>query len=190
MGKLEEINRKRVRKTRIQEAILLAIVSGGRIGSDMLVKQVIDSFLETNFFETSPRKMETVKSAASRLTRKGLVKFENGFYSPTISGEKLWNAWQMSDYQIRKPKKWDGKWRVIIFDIPEKKKKIREQVRKILLNAGFIRLQDSVWVYPYDCEDVIGLMKIDFGIGKNLLYMIVNQIEDDRFLRMDFGLIK
>ena len=74
------------------------------------------------------------------------------------------------------------------FRIPEKKKRAREQVRQILSSAGFIRLQNSVWVFPYDCEDVIGLMKTDLGIGKNLLYMIVDQIENDRHLRIEFGL--
>ncbi len=189
MGKLEELARKNIRKTKIQEAILLTIVSGGRMGGDLLVKQVIDLLLDTDFSTTSPRRSEIVKSAASRLSRKGLVKFENGFYSATSLGEKLLSDWQMSNYRIKKPRKWDKKWRVIIFDIPEKKKKERDQVREILSTAGFERLQNSVWVYPYDCEDVIGLMKIELGIGKYLLYMIVDQIENDRFLRMDFDLV-
>jgi len=98
--------------------------------------------------------------------------------------------WQRTNYKIKIPKKWDKKWRVIIFDIPEKKRKIRDHIREILIATGFIRLQDSVWVYPYDCEDVIGLIKTELRIGRYLLYMIVDQIEDDRFLRMDFDLIR
>ncbi|MEK7227464.1 MAG: CRISPR-associated endonuclease Cas2 [Patescibacteria group bacterium] len=189
MGNLEEATRKNLRRTKMQEAILLVIVSSGRIGGDMLAKQVIDSLLDTDFSATSPRKSEIVKSAASRLSRKGLLIFENGHYSPTAAGTKILDQWQMSNYRIKRPKRWDKKWRVIIFDIPEKKKKMRERVRKILSATGFIRLQDSVWVYPYDCEDVMGLMKTDLGIGKNLLYMIVDQIENDKYLRMDFNLI-
>ena len=55
--------------------------------------------------------------------------------------------------------------------------------------AGIRRLQDSVWVYPYDCEDIITLLKTDFGVGKYLLYMIVDELENDKHLREDFGLI-
>ena len=190
MGKLEEAGRQITRKTKMQEAILAYVISGGRVGGHTLVKQVIDSMLGTDFSTAPSRIREVVKTAASRLTQKGLLKFEGGHYSPTLAGEKLFSNWQMSIYQIKRPKKWDNKWRVIIFDIPEKKKKVREQVRQILSMAGFIRLQDSVWVYPYDCEDVIGLMKVDLGVGKHILYMIVDQIEDDRFLRMDFDLIQ
>ena len=190
MEKLEEKNRKNIRKTRMQKAILLTIASGGRIGGDLLVKQVIDSLLGTDLSTASPRKSEIVKSAASRLRSKGLLTFGGGRYSLTSAGEKILSTWQLSRYKIKQPHKWDKKWRVIIFDIPEKKKSVRERIREVISSTGFRRLQDSVWIYPYDCEDVIGLMKIDFGIGKNLLYMIVDQIEDDRWLRMDFGLIQ
>ena len=107
----------------------------------------------------------------------------------TRNGAKIFKEWEMSAYTIKRPRKWDGKWRVIIFDIPEKKRAARTRVREILTAAGFQRLQDSVWVFPYDCEDVIGLMKTDLNVGKHLLYMIVDQIENDRFLRMDFDLI-
>lgn len=51
---------------------------------------------------------------------------------------------------------------------------------------GFYRLQDSVWVYPYDCEDVIGLLKTNLGLGSAVLYMIVEKIENDRRLREHF----
>lgn len=190
MGKLEEAAAKNIRKTKIQQAILLAIVSGGRMGGDLLMKQVIDHVLGTDFSTTPPRQNEIVKSAASRLRSRGLLVFKDGFYDITKAGEKILSNWQMSRYQIKQPRKWDKKWRVIIFDIPEKKKRVREQVREILSAAGFQRLQNSVWVYPYDCEDVIGLMKIDLGIGKYLLYMIVDQLENDRFLRMDFDFIR
>ncbi len=189
MGKLEEESRKNTRKTKVQEAILLTVTSGGRIGGDVLVKQAVDFLLGTDFSVAPPRKSEIIKSAASRLARKGLLKFENGYYSPTREGEVLLNNWRISGYKIKRPKKWDKKWRVVIFDIPEKHRGIRREVRNILSEAGFQRLQDSVWVYPYDCEDIIGLMKTDLRIGKYLLYMIVDQLENDRFLRMDFDLV-
>ena len=53
---------------------------------------------------------------------------------------------------------------------------------------GFIRLQDSVWVYPYDCEDLIALAKANFRIGFDVLYMIVERIERDTHLREHFAL--
>ena len=189
MGKLEEANKKIVRRTKIQEAVLVTLASGGRKGATLLVPEVLNQLFNLDL-PTSSRLGETVKSAASRLSRKGLVKFEHDHYSMTPTGKRVLDNWQLSSYQIKRPKKWDKKWRVIIFDIPERKRDVRTEVRTILSQAGFQRLQDSVWIYPYDCEDVIGLMKTNLGIGKYLLYMIVDQIENDRYLRMDFGLLE
>ena len=75
-----------------------------------------------------------------------------------------------------------------MFDIREERKRLREKVRQTLISLGFKRLQDSVWVHPYDCEDIIMLLKSDFKIGKDLLYIIADTIENDTRLRKDFGL--
>ena len=53
---------------------------------------------------------------------------------------------------------------------------------------GFVRLQDSVWIYPYDCEDLIALAKANFRIGVDVLYMIVERLDCDKHLREHFGL--
>lgn len=188
MGKLEEENKKETRRTDIQETILTTILSGGRMGASNLIPQVLNALLNLDL-PVSKRKNEAVKSAAINLRKKGLIKFEGGHYALTDQGKKVLGDWQMTDYKVPRPKKWDRKWRVIIFDIPEKKRAIRTGIRKILIEAGFQRLQDSVWVYPYDCEDAIALMKINLKIENYLLYMIVDRIENDRYLRMDFDLL-
>lgn len=77
---------------------------------------------------------------------------------------------------------------MLIFDIPEQKKGLREKIRTTLQRVGFVRLQDSVWIYPYDCEDLITLLKADFKVGKDMLYMIVDTLEYDSPLRSQFGL--
>ena len=130
-----------------------------------------------------------MSSSASKLSKKGLLRFNGKYYELTEAGEKKLRLLELQGYKLAKPKKWDKKWRVIIFDIPEKKKNVREQVRNLFISAGFSRLQDSVWVYPYDCEDIIGLLKTDFGVGKNILYMIVDEIENDKYLREEFKLL-
>ena len=188
MGKLEEENKKIIRRTKIQEALLLTLASGGRMGAELLPRLVIETFLGLDL-TPPPRAKEVINSAASRLRRKGLLKFKDGQYEITAAGEGVLERWRRADFKITRPKRWDKKWRIIVFDIPERKKKIRDEVRLILTNAGFQRLQDSVWVYPYDCEDVIGLLKMDYGIGRDMLYIIADQIENDKYLRMDFGLI-
>ena len=187
MGKLEQENRKTVRRTEMQQVILSTIVSVGILSAALIAPPVIGALAKLGIL-SSPRKSEVIKSAASRLKSKGLLKFENGYYALTADGKKVLRRWQLADYKLTKPKKWDKKWRIVIFDIPERKKKVRDKIRQIFVETGFRRLQDSVWVYPYDCEDVIGLLKADFGIGRDLLYVIADQIENDKHLRQEFGL--
>jgi hypothetical protein len=49
-------------------------------------------------------------------------------------------------------------------------------------------MQDSVWIFPYDCEELVALLKADFKVGKDLLYMVVEKIENDHALRLHFNL--
>ena len=55
-------------------------------------------------------------------------------------------------------------------------------------SAGFLQLQQSVWVYPHDCEDLVALLKADLHIGKDVLYLIVEKIERDAWVRKHFGI--
>ena len=45
-------------------------------------------------------------------------------------------------------RRWDRRWRIVIFDIPERRKSVRAKLRRFMQEYGFVRLQDSVWIYP------------------------------------------
>lgn len=187
MGKLEQRTRKRAKRKNIQHLILGTVGAVGVLSVGLLAPGVLVAIDKLGMIP-SRRQGEIVKSSASRLMKKGLLKFENGRYKLTHTGEKILRHFELENYTFKKPKKWDKKWRVIIFDIPEKKKRIRNQITLVFRQTGFVRLQDSVWVYPYDCEDIIGLLKTDLGVGKYLLYLIVEELENDRHLREEFSL--
>ena len=131
------------------------------------------------------------KSALGRLAAKGLIMFEekNGkrYACITEKGKRMLQM-QTEKVAIAEKRKWDRRWRVIIFDIPERRKGVRDRLRHFMEGCGFVRLQDSVWIYPYDCEDLIAFAKADFRIGADVLYMIVERLERDKYLREHFGL--
>ena len=66
---------------------------------------------------------------------------------------------------------------MIVFDVPERRRPVRLRLCAVMRDIGFVRLQDSVWVYPYDCEDFIALLKTELKIGKDVLYTIADTIE-------------
>lgn len=61
-------------------------------------------------------------------------------------------------------KKWDGKWRVVIFDIPESERAARDALRRLIKQLGFRRLQRSVWIHPLPCEQEIDEISQAYGV--------------------------
>jgi CRISPR-associated endonuclease Cas2 len=86
--------------------------------------------------------------------------------------------------------RWDNRWRIVIFDIPEEKRNYRDFLRNLLRWIGFRELQKSVWVFPYDARDKIKrLLKIqNLRIEDDIRFLTVEKIEQDNDLRAKFGL--
>ena len=95
----------------------------------------------------------------NRMSKRKLVKIKE------IEGQKVVEitekgkiralCYKMEDLKINKPVRWDKKWRIVIFDIPEKYKRIRDLFRMNLKLMGFYNLQESVLVHPYSCFNQI-----------------------------------
>jgi len=134
------------------------------------------------------RQKEIFNSSRNRLVKAGLLAYEGKFIRLTAKGEAKLYQLEQHDYKLARPKRWDKKWRILIFDIPERRRALRARIRRTIVSVGFMRLQKSVWVYPYDCEDFVNLIKADFKIGKDLLYLIVDSIENDKFIKEYFQL--
>lgn len=76
-----------------------------------------------------------------------------------------------------KAKKTDNKWRLIIFDIPEDKKRSRDAFRKKLLQLNFIRLQDSVFASVFPCKSEIDFLCHYLGISDFVTLVVLDRIE-------------
>jgi CRISPR-associated endonuclease Cas2 len=187
MGNIEETSKKRKSKQNIQKAILSVVEAAGVITLVTLLPNTA-TLLKSFGYDPARRQKEIVKRARENLVRKGLLMYKNGFLELTVKGQEELKKMELKDWKLEKPKKWDGRWRMLIFDIPEKQRNVRDKVRKTLLSIGFIKVQQSVWIYPYDCEDLVTLLKADFKIGKDLLYLIVDSMENDKSFRKFFGL--
>lgn len=83
------------------------------------------------------------------------------------------------EVKIPIPEEWDNKWRIIIFDIPNEKKTVRDILASKLKKLGFFRLQKSVFVYPYECKTEIDFLKKIYKIEPYVQYILADQIEAD-----------
>ena len=159
----------------LTHTILKGLLVGGLIiiafSGRPSINQIIKLFKAQNY-----RERYRVKRAVSNLESNGLV-----------SKKKLKNR----DYALqltKKQKKWDKKWRMVTFDIPEKSRKGRDEVRFRLKDLGFKLFQDSIYVHPYPCEQQIDILGKNLFVRKYIKYVIADDFEESWIFKKKFGL--
>ena len=126
------------------------------------------------------------KTSIYRLKHRNLVVGErrgkNVVFMLTEEGSRVAKRLQLK-LQMAKKGKWDGKWRIMIFDIPEKLRGKRDLLRKELISFGFMQLQKSVWTYPYPLPTEFKELWNETGISHHYLIIEASKIESDKSLR-------
>jgi phenylacetic acid degradation operon negative regulatory protein len=87
-----------------------------------------------------------------------------------------------------KKEKWDGKWRMVAFDIPEKYRIGRDALRRKLKLIGFCELQKSVFVTHYNCKSEIKLLVDFFKLDKYVRFGILEMLDNEDYLKNFFKL--
>ncbi|MFQ6082605.1 MAG: hypothetical protein ACE5WD_04500 [Candidatus Aminicenantia bacterium] len=112
-----------------------------------------------------------------RLRKEGLIKIKKKnhqiYITLTKKGRKKAGVFQINNLEIKKPKKWDRLWRIVIFDIAQLKKTYREAFRGKLKELGFYPLQKSVWAHPFGCKAEIDLLRDFFGLSEKEVRLIL-----------------
>ncbi|NQV88247.1 MAG: hypothetical protein HQ402_01655 [Parcubacteria group bacterium] len=172
---------KTILKVVAESTILLAVVA--LPGAAPLLKM---------FNSTDERKRERIKRSLEILRKN---KFVNIYYKGDIEvveitreGKTRLLAYGFDDMKVAIPKVWDGLWRVIIFDIPENKKKFRNAFHIKLRELDFESIQKSTFVTPYDCRDIIDFLGEHFQIRHNIKYLVVKELEGSEELKKKFGI--
>lgn len=126
-----------------------------------------------------------------RLKKQKLIqiieKYDSTLVQITDNGRVKALQYKLEELTINKPKFWDKKWRIVIFDISEKNKRIRDIFRQRLQSMGFFQLQESVWVHPYPCFDQIEFLRQIYHVAVDVRYIIADKIEEADDLKSYFG---
>ena len=141
--------------------------------------------------KNSARLLYDVNSTIVRLAKEKCIKVEyreDGTYvSLTEKGKGRLLQYESSAHRENKDD-WDGKWRLVVFDVSERKRKIRDTFRRSLVSYGFMRMQNSVWIYPFECEDFISIIKTDKKLWGDVLYVVADHVEGVDHYKRVFGL--
>lgn len=149
------------------------------------------SLMKNILKSTAPKRKFTY--AFNYLKKRGLIEIKKEGHDVIIhltkEGRKRAGKYQIDDLEIEKSKKWDKKWRMVIFDIPATSRLIRDIFRRKLKEFGFYLLQKSVWIYPYPCKEEIELLREFLGLDRRQIQVLeVTKLENERFLRKHFHL--
>jgi len=190
MGTIETGAKKKRRRRNVRNAVLIAIGAAGFLAITAVAPNIFQLLGKSGALA---RLKYQTKGVLARLKQKDEIEFEERdgkrYVRLTERGEEaLAFEQQKMSLANTKPRKWDRRYRLVMFDVPEKRKEIREHLRYEMQEVGFLRVQNSVWVYPYDCEEFVALLKADLHIGKDVLYAVVEEIENDKWIREHFNL--
>ncbi len=140
------------------------------------------------FMEGSPR---SLNQGINQLKRTGYLKSKGNKLCVTPKGRIKIIKFVLQDRKKKKldKKKWDGKWRGVIFDIPELSRRERNLLRSELKWIGFREAQKSIWIYPFDIEkELKALMKLwRIDLTGDIRFILIEKM-DDKDLRKVFGL--
>jgi len=123
----------------------------------------------------------------SKLLKKTINKDGSITLNLTEKGKIKALTYKFEEMRIAK-QNWDGKWRVIIFDVPEKSRWGRDLLRTKLRNLGFYELQKSVFVFPFECKNEIDFIVEIYNIRKYVRYGILEFVDNELHLKEIYGL--
>lgn len=130
----------------------------------LILEKAVDGFVRFEDFGNNPgfyafgydRQLNksSIAMALKRLREGGFIEFVNDEELALRITDKgrskaLWTKMKLED------EKWDGKWRLVIWDIPEKRKKVRDLFRYQLKQLGFEKIQNSVWASKKNCTFIL-----------------------------------
>lgn len=109
-------------------------------------------------FKRELREMQKAKYIKKVVDEKGRAYFEI-----TARGFEFFS--KRFPLSPRSRSKWDKRWRLVIFDIPEKERNKRDDLREKLLNLGFGMWQQSVYISPYDLKKEMNEFLEELGLS-------------------------
>lgn len=134
----------------------------------------------------------SIKDGVDRLLRRGRVEVrdtdDGREVRITDKGKTEVIKYRLGELNLIKPEKWDGKWRLVIFDVDENMRNKRDELRRWLVKLGLRLMQKSVWIYPYPLEEQIKFLREILATPHAVKLVTAEKIDNDHDLREWFDL--
>lgn len=159
---------------------ILELLSGKKAISASEIKTTIGS---KRTAKGSQKPEYAVTRAITDLVENGYIECLDGgqgqFLRLTRDGKKRASSQKLDGYNTLVSPTWDGKWRIVLLDLPEKRKAERESLRYLLKKAGFVCLKNSAWTSPYPFEYMFENIKKDLGLTTEMMIIVTEKVDTE-----------
>ena len=180
------------RRGSVQRRVLFLLLGGVTLGLSSSPRQYF-RILKMIRREWQAISRDTLNQAVRSLYISKLVETKSdnaGNLTLVLSknGKRVALKYNLETMQIKKPNGWDNHWRIVMFDIPEPLKKVRDSMRYHLKNLNFCELQKSVFVHPFPCSDEIEYIVEFYNIRKYVRFVTATEIDNELVFKKHFKL--
>lgn len=145
---------------------------------------------EMEAFMSEHKKEKHLRQSLKRLKDKKFLVERSGKIYPTKSGGCYFKR-RVLKQKVGRDKKtakerWDGRWRLITFDIPVKEHRKRDLMKVLLIEFNFYILQHSVYVCPNNIAEEFWELLVEYDLDKFCKAMVVEFLEGDEGIRRHF----
>lgn len=167
-------------KEEVVEIILSTLLVVGVLAVAVTMPNAVQLF--KYFGKRTSQEQWRIRRSVSRLEKRGFIgtKFVRGeeYYVLTTTGKERAMRYKLKSMTITRQKKWDGLWRIVMFDIPEDQKFARRAIGHAIQKLGCLQYQKSVFITPYPCADEIDFAGECFGVRKHIRIITAKDVED------------
>ncbi len=131
-----------------------------------------------------------LRQSLRRLEARGILQRKKDAYRLTPKGVLFFARYRKRETKLKDvKKKWDGKWRLITFDVPVKENPKRFVLLRALRESNFYQLQKSVWIAPYEMSEEFWKFVVMNNLHKYCKVMLIEVLDGDKELREHFRLL-
>ena len=174
-------------KINTEKILYYLFLSGGMVAASIISPKLPYEVLR-NYSKNKKFLKHRFNRDINRLKKKGDVRIYRDSIIITQKGKERILKYQLDEIEIKEKNKWDKKWRLVIFDIPEKQRKKSNVLRRKLISMGFLSYQKSVFIIPYPCRDEIDYIKEIYEVSPYVKYITAINIDNGEIYRTKFKL--
>jgi CRISPR-associated endonuclease Cas2 len=168
-----------------QEQEIIKLIGLGILVSGSLILPNLPQALK--FYKSSKNTYYHIKRIINKLRSKNLIILSGEKIYLSKKGQEIAKKIEIEEIIIERTN-WDGLWRIVAWDIPEKYKKERDFFRKTLDNLGFYRIQASMWAIPFECKQEVAIIAQHLRLSPYIMHLTTDKLPNQNKLIQIFNL--